>query len=155
METLLMQCVFTQELMMENIKTYEELAKFTSFIDRFKYLKLGGKVGEDTFGYSRYLNQVFYINSSDWKRIRNEVIIRDLGCDLGIEGLDIRGPIFVHHINPITKKDIYQRSDKLLDLNNLICCSFRTHNAIHYGDLSLLEELFVERSPNDTCPWRR
>lgn len=155
MVTLLMRCVFILELMMENIKTYEELSKLTSFIDRFKYLKLSGKVGEDTFGYSRYLNQAFYGNSAEWQRVRNEAIIRDLGCDLGIEGLDIRGPIFVHHINPITKKDIYQRSEKLLDLNNLICCSFKTHNAIHYGDASLLIDEPVSRAPNDTCPWRQ
>ena len=137
-----------------NIRTYTELCKIKTFDERFKYLQLNGSVGVDTFGFDRYLNQSFY-RSREWKKIRDAIILRDNGCDLGIEGLDIRGPIFVHHINPITKKDIYQRSEKLLDLNNLICCSFKTHNAIHYGDASLLIDEPVSRAPNDTCPWRQ
>lgn len=135
-------------------RTYIELISLPTFLERYKYLRLGGKVGEDTFGYSRYLNQVLYNQSEEWKQIRRQAIIRDLGCDLGIEGMDIHGRILVHHINPITKRDIYQRSDKLFDLDNLICCSFNTHNAIHYGDINLLDLEPIERRKNDTCPWR-
>lgn len=136
------------------MKTYNELLKFNTFKDRFNYLKLGGKVGEDTFGFNRYLNQLFY-TSSEWKRLRDSIIIRDRGCDLGIEGYEIGSGILIHHIEPITIIDIKNRDAKLLDPNNLICVSKRTHNAIHFGDESILYEDSFERFPNDTSPWRR
>jgi hypothetical protein len=136
------------------MKTYNELLKFNTFKDRFNYLKLGGKVGEDTFGFNRYLNQLFY-TSSEWKRLRDSIIIRDCGCDLGIEGYEIGSGILIHHIEPITIIDIKNRDVKLLDPNNLICVSKRTHNAIHFGDESILYEDSFERFPNDTSPWRR
>lgn len=134
------------------IKTYDELSKLKTFDERFRYLIIGGNIGEETFGYDRWLNQNFY-TSEEWKRLRREVIIRDEGCDLGIPGMEISGRLIVHHLNPVTKTDILQHSNILVDPNFLICTSISTHNAIHYGDLSILEP-FVERHPNDTCPWR-
>ena len=126
-----------------------------TFQERFNYLKLNGLVGEDTFGYNRYLNQYFY-TSREWKRLRDAIIVRDNGCDLGIEGCEIGSGILIHHIEPITMDDIKNRSDKLLDPNNLICVSKKTHNAIHFGDESILiEDVTIERFPNDTSPWRR
>lgn len=138
-----------------NIKTYSELITFPTFEERYRYLKLDGVVGEDTFGFDRYLNQEFYQRDQEWKRIRDFVIIRDQGCDLGVEGREIRGKIIVHHMNPITKDDILKRSEFLLNPEYLICTLKSTHDAIHYGDENLLMKGPVERKPNDTCPWRK
>lgn len=135
------------------IRTYTELSKLPTFMDRYRYLRIGGKVGEDTFGFDRYLNQIFY-KSKEWLSIRDYVITRDLGCDLGIEGRDIHKRILIHHMNPITKQDILDRSEFLLDPEYLITTSKITHDAIHYGDESLLFSEVVERSPNDMCPWK-
>lgn len=137
-----------------NIKTYSELITLPTFEERFEYLKIGGKVGVDTFGFDRYLNQIFY-RSDEWKSIRDEVIIRDNGCDLGIEGRVIYSRIIVHHMNPITKDDILNRSDFLLNPEFLICTIKLTHDAIHYGDSSILLTEPVIRTKNDTCPWKR
>lgn len=137
-----------------SIKTYSELSKIASFEDRFRYLSLNGAIGEQTFGFDRYLNQFFY-RSQKWKSIRDSVIIRDCGCDLGIDGYEIHGRILIHHINPITLRDIEYESEFLLDPEYLICTSHNTHNAIHYGDEGLLVTTPIERVRNDTCPWRR
>ena len=139
--------------MMKNIKTYSELITIPTFEERFEYLKLDGQVGVETFGFNRYLNQVFY-KSDEWLSIRDYVITRDNGCDLGMEGYEIYGRILIHHINPITKDDIIQRSRILLDPENLITTVKRTHDAIHYGDSNLLMKAPIERRKNDTCPWR-
>lgn len=137
------------------IKTYSELIQYSTFEDRFNYLKLSGQIGEDTFGFNRYLNQKFYI-SIEWQRIRDQIIVRDNGCDLGIIGRPISGRILIHHINPLTVCDISKSSDFLLNPDNLICVSHETHNALHYGDIySTHSELIDERSPNDTCPWKK
>lgn len=136
------------------IRTYSELITIPTFIDRFEYLCLNGRVGEDTFGYERYLNQKFY-KSPEWLAVRDEVILRDFGCDLGIEGREIYGRIIVHHMNPITPDDIRNRSKFLLDPEYLISTSHMTHEAISYGDQSLLIQDPIERTRNDTCPWRR
>lgn len=136
-------------------KTYEELSQFHTFEERFNYLKLGGVVGKDTFGSGRYLNQTFYTKNPDWHRVRREVVIRDCGCDLGVDGYEIHGKIIIHHINPITIDDLLNDASVLYDLNNLITVSFNTHQAIHYGNDAILEELiYIPRSKNDTCPWR-
>lgn len=135
------------------IRTYSELIRIGSFIDRFEYLKLSGQVGVDTFGFDRYLNQSFY-HSSEWRSIRDYVITRDLGCDLGIEGYEIHGRIYIHHMNPITQKDIVCSNADIIDPEFLICTTHDTHNAIHYGDASLLVIAPIERRPNDTCPWK-
>ena len=140
-------------IQMKNIKTYSELITIPSFEERFEYLKLNGQVGIETFGFDRYLNQAFY-KSDEWLSIRDYVIARDNGCDLGVEGYEIYGRILIHHINPITKEDIIQRSRILLDPENLITTVKRTHDAIHYGDSHLLYKTPIERSKNDTCPWR-
>lgn len=136
-----------------NIKTYSELSKLTTFEERYRYLRLGGRVGEETFGFDRWINQMFY-KDPEWLKIRDEVIIRDNGCDLGIEGREIYSRIIVHHMNPITKADILDRSEFLLNPEYLICTVKNTHDAIHYGDENLLITLPMERSVNDTCPWR-
>ena len=138
---------------MKNIKTYSELITIPTFEERFEYLKLDGQVGVETFGFNRYLNQAFY-KSDEWLSIRDYVITRDNGCDLGMEGYEIYGRILIHHINPITKDDIIQRSRILLDPENLITTVKRTHDAIHYGDSNLLMRAPIERRKNDTCPWR-
>lgn len=135
------------------IRTYSELITFDSFIDRYEYLKLNGVVGEDTFGFDRYLNQRFY-KTKEWEEIRKYIIVRDNGCDLGIEGYDIHGKIYIHHMNPLRPKDILDRSDYLLNPEYLICVTLNTHNAIHYGDASLLITVPIERTQNDTCPWK-
>lgn len=135
------------------IRTYSELSRLKTFKERYEYLRLDGKVGEETFGFDRYLNQMFY-KSSEWKSIRDFVIIRDNGCDLGIEGYEIHGKILIHHMNPISPEDIARRSDFLLKPEYLITTVLSTHNAIHYGDESLLIDLPPERTKNDTCPWR-
>lgn len=138
---------------MKNIKTYSELITIPTFEERFEYLKLDGQVGVETFGFNRYLNQAFY-KSDEWLSIRDYVITRDNGCDLGMEGYEIYGRILIHHINPITKDDIIQRNRILLDPENLITTVKRTHDAIHYGDSNLLMRAPIERRKNDTCPWR-
>ena len=139
---------------MTTIRTYSELIQLPTFEERFDYLRLNGVVGKDTFGFDRYLNQQFY-RSSEWKRIRDQVILRDNGCDLGVEGYEIRGRILIHHINPISVEDIHTMSDLLMNPEYLICVSHRTHNAIHYGDESLIITTPIERTQNDMCPWRR
>ena len=136
-----------------SIRTYSELIALPTFEERFKYLQLNGQVGESTFGFDRYMNQVFY-RSQKWKSIRDFVIIRDCGCDLGVEGYDIHGKIIIHHMNPLSMRDIETESDFLLNPDFLICTTHNTHNAIHYGDENLLVTAPVERTKNDTCPWR-
>lgn len=138
---------------MDGIKTYTELSAIDSFIDRYRYLRLGGHVGEDTFGFDRYLNQIFY-RSPEWKSVRDCVILRDNGCDLGIVGHEIFGKILIHHMNPVARRDILDRSDFLLNPEYLICVSHATHNAIHYGNEDLLPEILLPRRKNDTCPWK-
>jgi len=123
-------------------------------MERFNYLKLSGVVGEQTFGYDRYLNQRFY-RSTEWKRIRDQVISRDNGCDLGVEGHMIFGRLLIHHMNPVTMDDILSRSRFLLDPEYLICVNEFTHNALHFSDESLLPSAPIDRKPNDTCPWRQ
>lgn len=137
------------------IKTYSELITLPTFEERYEYLRLGGRVGEETFGYDRWLNQMFY-NSKEYKIFRRNIIVRDNGCDLGISDRVIGGKIFVHHINPIPKEAIQQGLiEILMNPENAICVSFNTHNAIHYGDANLLITSPIERKPNDTCPWRQ
>lgn len=136
-----------------SIRTYSELITLHTFEERFKYLQLNGQVGESTFGFDRYMNQVFY-RSQKWKSIRDFVIIRDCGCDLGVEGYDIHGKIIIHHMNPLSMRDIETESDFLLNPDFLICTTHNTHNAIHYGDENLLVTAPIERTKNDTCPWR-
>lgn len=137
-----------------SIRTYSELITLPTFEERFQYLKLDGRVGEETFGFDRYLNQIFY-GSDEWKSIRDFVIIRDGGCDLGIPGREIHGRILVHHMNPIRQEDILRRSKYLLDPEYLICTIKNTHDAIHYSDEGLLILDPIERTKNDTCPWKR
>lgn len=142
------------------IRTYSELITIPTFEERYEYLRLDGKVGEETFGFDRYLNQKFYRTDKEWLSVRDHVILRDTGrndyCqDLGMShGHDIRGRILVHHMNPITMDDIIYRTKYLLDPEYLICTIDNTHRAIHYGDRSLLITAPIERSKNDTCPWR-
>lgn len=136
-----------------SIKTYSELITIPTFVERFRYLKLGGIIGEETFGFDRYLNQMLY-KSQRWINTRDYVIIRDNGCDLAMEGHDIRGKILVHHMNPITIDDILHERDCVFDPEFLISTMLSTHNAIHYGDESLLVVAPIERRQNDTCPWR-
>ena len=136
-----------------SIKTYSELITIPTFEERFEYLQLKGSVGKDTFGYDRHLNQVLY-RSPEWKRLRNQIIIRDCGCDLACEGYDIHSKVLIHHLNPITVEDVIARSRKVFDPNNLVCVSHNTHNAIHYGDVDLLVTGPIIRTKNDTCPWR-
>lgn len=151
---LLTLCVDIAEMVIPmTIRTYSELSSFPTFKERYDYLKLSGSVGESTFGFDRYLNQIFY-RSQKWKRIRDEVIIRDNGCDLGIEGHDIYKYPIIHHMNPISLVDIENESDFLLNPEFLITTNRNTHNAIHYGDENLLVIAPVERTKNDTCPWR-
>ena len=137
-----------------SIKRYSELILLPTFEERYKYLQLNGVIGDETFGFDRYINQMFY-RSQEWKQVRDYVIVRDNGCDLGIEGHEIRGKILIHHINPIGIKDIQQVNKFLLDPEYLITTMLSTHNAIHYGDESLLVKDPIERSKNDTCPWKR
>lgn len=134
-------------------RSYHELITLKTFEERYEYLKMPARIGEDTFGAERYLNQYFY-GTPEWKAFRREAIIRDNGCDLGIEDRDIGGRIEVHHINPITAEDIQNNAECLLDLDNVICVSSNTHKAIHYGNESLLPKDPIERKPNDTCPWK-
>ena len=138
---------------MPTLKTYRELIRLPTFDERFDYLKMRGKVGRDTFGFDRYLNQSLY-QSPEWKAIRQQAILRDDGCDLGMSDRPIFGRLVVHHLNPITLEDIEEAHDIVFDLNYLICTMHDTHNAIHYGDRSLLAHLPKERSKGDTCLWR-
>lgn len=137
-----------------SIRTYSELITIPTFIDRYRYLRIGGRVGEETFGFDRWLNQLFY-KDDEWLAVRNHVIVRDLGCDLGIPDREIKTRIIVHHMNPITKDDIIHRTKFLLDPEYLICTVKSTHDAIHYGDESKLFIAPVERTKYDTCPWKR
>lgn len=140
---------------MKTIKRYSELRGLETFEERYEYLKLPGSVGIETFGFDRYLNQTLY-RSREWKRVRDIVIARDLGCDLGIDGRYITDKIIVHHMNVITQEDLYEHNPLILDPEYLICASHMTHNAIHYGDADLLmSSRPIERFPNDTCPWKR
>ena len=141
-------------IVMRTIRTYSELMRLPTFEERFRYLKLDGLVGKDTFGFDRYLNQEFY-RSKEWKEVRDFVIVRDNGCDLGVDGYEIVGRIYIHHMNPITVNDIVHSSDFLLNPDYLVCVSHNTHNAVHYGDEDLLVTAPVERRKNDTCPWKR
>lgn len=136
-----------------SIKTYSEFSGLGTFEERYEYLRLNGVVGAETFGFDRYINQIFY-KSREWKAIRDYVIVRDNGCDLGVEGREIFGKILVHHMNPISQKDIEARSVFLLDPEYLISTTHDTHNAIHYGDDTLLIKAPIERSRNDMCPWK-
>lgn len=151
----LMQCEIIRECVLKmSIKTYSELITIPTFEERFKYLKLNGCIGKDTFGFDRYLNQTLY-RSPEWKRLRNQIIIRDNGCDLACEGYEIVDRVLIHHLNPITMEDVMNRSSIIFDPNNLICTTHNTHNAIHFGDEKLLISAPKERRPNDTCPWKR
>lgn len=137
------------------MKTYSEMLTFPTFKERFSYLKLNGVVADPTFGYERYLNQTLY-RSEEWKKVRRAVIIRDSGCDLASLDREIGSGdrVLIHHINPITRDDILNRSPSIFDMDNLVCCSEKTHNAIHYGNESLVLLDVAERSPGDTCPWK-
>ena len=137
-----------------SIRTYSELILLPTFEERFQYLKLDGRVGKDTFGFDRYLNQIFY-RSERWKKIRDYVIVRDNGCDLAIDDREIAGRIIVHHMNPLDLRDIVDETEYLLDPEFLISTMHITHNAIHYGDENLLITAPIERTKNDTCPWKR
>lgn len=136
------------------IRTYSELQRCNTFEDRFHYLKLGGSVAASTFGFDRYINQTFY-RSRQWRDIRNHVIARDEGMDLGCPGYEIYDRVIIHHMNPMSPEDIQHGDDSILDPEFLITTTHRTHNAIHYGDASLLVRPLVERRPGDTTPWRR
>lgn len=140
--------------MSTSIKCYSELIALPTYEERFQYLQLNGRVGSDTFGFDRYLNQKFY-KTPEWRRLRNQIILRDNGCDLGVEGYEIFGIIMIHHMNPITKADIVSMTEYLTNPEYLICVTPNTHNAIHYGDESLLCTGPIERKPNDTCPWKQ
>lgn len=140
---------------MTNIRTYSELIKLPTLRERFEYLKLDGVVGVDTFGRDRYVNQTFY-QSAEWNSIKRRIILRDNGCDLGVDGYEIFDKIIIHHMNPITIDDILNHTPYLIDPEYLICTRLDTHNAIHYGDVDrkLPNEMIIRR-PNDTCPWRQ
>lgn len=138
---------------MKNIKTYSELITLPTFEERYKYLKIGGAVGRETFGRDRYLNQILY-TSDEWRNFRRDIIIRDNGLDLGVDGFEIYGRMIAHHIDPITVEDVLNRHPKIFDPNNIILVSHNTHQAIHYGDENLLITAPKERTLNDTCPWR-
>lgn len=135
------------------IRRYSELIRLPTFEERFEYLKLCGNVGESTFGFDRYLNQALY-TSQKWRTTRDEVLIRDNACDMGLEDWPINGKIIVHHMNPLTLEDIENMPDEIFDPEYLVCVSHNTHQAIHYGDASLLPKLPIERKPGDTCPWK-
>lgn len=136
------------------IRTYTELSKIDSFKGRYEYLKMSGRVGEETFGFERYLNQIFY-HSKEWSEIRNIVIIRDLGCDLGLKGYEIAGSVIIHHLNPIRLFDLENRTSYLLDPEYMVCASSQTHKALHYSNDNLLILEHTARTKNDTCPWRK
>lgn len=135
------------------IRCYTDLIQLPTFQERYEYLRLAGRVGEDTFGFDRYINQKFY-RSPEWKQVRRDVIIRDEGRDLAMEGYELQDNIFVHHMNPIAPKDLIDISEWVLNPEYLVCVSKRTHDAIHFGDARLLPKLPTERTPNDMCPWK-
>jgi hypothetical protein len=136
------------------MRSYSELVKLPTFEERFEYLRLDGEVGEETFGFDRYINQSFY-RCGEWKRVRDQVIVRDNGCDLGISDRQLYDHIVIHHMNPVTREDLINKKDTLMDPEYLICVSIPTHNAIHYGDENqLVPSSLIERKPNDTCPWK-
>ena len=137
---------------MTDFKSYSILRQLETFEERYNYCKLGGIVGEVTFGYDRYLNQQFY-RSAEWKRLRREIIIRDQGCDLAMPGYEIHGRLLIHHLNPISEDELLHGIESLMNPDNLVCVSFDTHQAIHYGDKSLLPKGPIERKPNDTKLW--
>ena len=139
--------------MIVKTKTYSELIRLEKYMDRYQYLMLSGRVGQETFGYERFLNQSLY-KSYEWRSVRDEVIVRDHGCDLGMEGYEIYGSIIVHHMNPITMDDIQNRNEDIFNPEYLVSTSFSTHNAIHYGDEGLLITEPIIRTKNDTCPWK-
>jgi hypothetical protein len=136
------------------IRTYSEMVQYGTFEERFEYLSLHGTVGEATFGFDRYMNQQFY-RSRQWRLIRNEVKVRDMACDLGIDGYEIYDRVIIHHMNPMTAQDLEEGRSEILDPEFLICVTHDTHNAIHYGDKSLLRQPLIERRPGDTTPWRK
>lgn len=140
--------------MNSRIRTYSELIRIPTFEERFHYLDLKGVVGEETFGFDRWINQQFY-HSTEWRKLRRDIIVRDMGCDMGLRDYEIQGSIIIHHMNPITKLDILDSTEFLMDPEYLICVSDNTHKAIHYGDKNLLILAPIERSQFDTCPWRR
>lgn len=140
-------------MMIQTKRTYSELITLPTFEERYRYLRLSGKVGDPTFGGHRYINQVLY-HSVEWRQIRDKIIVRDKATDLGIEGRNIYGLVLIHHLNPITLDDVRRQSSCLFDPENLICVSKGTHDAIHFGDESLLLVMPPARRPNDTCPWR-
>ena len=135
------------------IRRYSDLIQLPTFKERYYYLKIHGIVGEDTFGIDRYVNQTLY-KSSRWRRTRSNVIVRDNGCDLGVEGYELDDGIIVHHMNPITLEDIEEERDVVFDPEYLISCSARTHKAIHFGDENILPKELIKRKPNDTCLWK-
>lgn len=135
------------------LRCYTDLIQLPTFKERYEYLRLGGIVGRDTFGFDRYLNQKFY-RSPEWKQIRRDVIIRDEGRDLAMEGYELQDNIFVHHMNPMVPDDLINVPDWILNPEYLVCVSKKTHDAIHFGDASILPQLPIERTPNDTCPWK-
>jgi hypothetical protein len=134
------------------VRTYRELVRHETFEERFRYLSLAGTVGDTTFGFDRYLNQAFY-RSTEWKRVRDQVIVRDMGCDLAVEGFEIHERIYIHHMNPMTVDQVVHGDSAILDPEFLIATTHDTHNAIHYGDESLLRKPLVERQPGDTQLW--
>ena len=136
------------------IRTYKELIRIPTFEERFKYLQFAGRVGRKTFGHERYLNQRFYL-SPEWRKIRQQVIARDEGCDLAVSGLEIHDRIYIHHMNPISIEDFMENSELLFNTDYLICCTYNTHLAIHYGSERMLSSKPIERKKNDTCPWRQ
>ena len=135
------------------LRTYTELIQIPSFKERYEYLRLRSNVGEDVFGFDRYLNQRFY-HSAEWKRIRRDIIIRDEGRDLAMPGYELNEGIYIHHMNPIDRQDIIDYTEFLSNPEYLVCVSKRTHDAIHFGDSTLLPALPTERTPNDMCPWK-
>ena len=136
------------------IRSYTELSQISDYEARYRYLKLRGRVGDETFGFDRIFNQMFY-RSGEWQRVRRDIIVRDCGCDMGVSGHEIGGRIVIHHMNPIDINDIRNSTEYLLNPEYLICVSENTHKAIHYGDESLIDHQLIERRPNDTCPWKR
>ena len=148
-----MPCEVTTDLVSPMIRTYSELCQIDSYVDRFEYLKLEGSVGKATFGSKRYLNQKFY-KSYEWLHLRDKIITRDLGRDLGVFGFDIKGPIHIHHMNPMLVQDLVEFNPDIMNPEYLISTSYQTHKAIHYSNADMLVLPPVERTPNDTCPWK-
>ncbi len=136
-----------------SIKRYSELIRLPTLEERYEYLRFRSVVGQDTFGFDRWMNQKFYL-STEWKRVRREIIVRDECCDLGIKDYPIYGPVFIHHLNPLTPEDIIESTEFLMNPEYLICCSSQTHRAIHFGDKNMLPQPPIERTPYDTCPWK-